>query len=50
MEIREIPFRARWTLNGVDIRLQLDQIAGHETRGETKSTQDLDEKPCRIAT
>ncbi len=45
-EVRRGPARA---LDGIDVGLELDQVAGDEAGGEAELAQHLDEEPGRVA-
>ena len=49
VEVGEVVVGARRPVEGDQIGLQLDQIAGHEPRGEAEIAQDLHQEPARIA-
>ena len=49
VEVGEVAVGARRTVQGDEIRLELDQIAGHEAGGEAEIAEDLDQEPARIA-
>jgi hypothetical protein len=49
MQVGEIVVGALRTVQRDEIRLQLDQVAGHEARGETEMAKRLHQEPARIA-
>jgi hypothetical protein len=50
VKIGEVGDRPARSVETLDVRLELDQVARHETGGESQVTQQLDEQPGRIAT
>ncbi len=50
MQVGEILLRTGWAVERLDVRGQLDQIAGNETRCQTEVAQYLDQQPGRVAT
>ena len=48
VQIGEIVIRARRPVEGFHIRLQLNEIAGHEARREPVMPQDVHEQPARV--
>ena len=49
VEIGEVVVRAGRAVESDKIGLELDEIAGHEPRGQAQVAQDLHQKPARIA-
>ena len=49
VQVGEIRFRPRRPVQGLNVRLQLDQIARHEARGIAQMAQDFDQQPARVA-
>ncbi len=49
VQVGEIRFRPRRPVEGLHVRLQLDQVARHEARGITQVAQDFDQQPARVA-
>ena len=49
VQVGEILVGAHRPLDRVDVRLELDQIARDETRGEAEAAQDLHQEPRRVA-
>ena len=49
VEIGEVAVGADWTVERLDVGLELNQIAGHEARGEPEVAQQLHEQPGRVA-
>ena len=49
VQIRKIGGRSRWTVQGFDIRGQLDQITGYKPGGQTELSQNIDHQPGRVA-
>src|SRR5262245_20256924 len=49
VQIGEILFRARRTVEGFDVRCELNQIAGDKSRGKSEVTQELNEEPTRVS-
>src|SRR5262249_46142081 len=45
----EIFFRPRWTVEGFDVRGELNQIAGDKSRSKAEVTQKLNEQPTRVS-
>ena len=49
VQIGEVMVRAGRAVESDEIRFELDEIAGHEPRGQPEVSQDLHEKPARVA-
>ena len=49
VQIGEIGLDLARAFDRIDVGPQLNEIAGHETGGETEMPQDLDQQPCRVA-
>ncbi len=49
VQVREVRLDFRRPFDRIDVRAQLDEIAGDETRGETEMAQRLDQEPRRVA-
>src|SRR5580704_12566055 len=48
MQVGKILFGARGAVEGLYVRLQLDQIARDETRGKAGMAEGVDEQPGRV--
>ena len=49
MQVREIAVGAGRAVEGFDIGFELDQVAGHEPRGEPEMTENFDQQPAGVA-
>ena len=49
VEIREVAVGARGSVERLHVRRQLDQVAGHEARGEPEVAEQLHQQPRRVA-
>ena len=49
MQVGEVDFGAARAVQGLHVRLQLDQVTGDEARGQAQPAQQLHQQPARIA-
>ncbi len=48
MQVGEVSRRASWSIERLDVGLELNEIAGHEPGRQAEVTQDLHQEPGRI--
>src|SRR5581483_2440095 len=50
VQVAKVVRRAFWPIERLDVRAQLDQVAGDEPRGEAEMAGDLHQEPSGVAT
>ena len=48
VKVSEVNFGATWAVQGLDVRLQLNQVTRHKSRRQPAVTQQIDHQPSRI--